>query len=236
MAAKCKASFIVFLHRLPPRWRGRRWGVARWDRSEAIVAFTARHALVTFVCDVETRPIARSATSRCPTGSIVKQECIGVLIHLLEDPLRMRFCATEGSPCSIVSCRFCTLSRGGSDGVAAVIRDSLLYAVTWQARKGRLEIPGSRREASSYNSTRMRASSRIENYHNDIHICRRIAGILGRSFYCPESWISRDLEGDRERVSDLVLANVYGVAFILQVIARLQVTRGFINCLDVISP
>jgi len=148
----------------------------------------------------------------------------------------MRFCATEGSPCSIVSCRFCTLSSGGSDGVAAVIRDSLLYAVTWQARKGRLEIPGSRHEASSYNSTRMRASSRIENYHNDIHICRRIAGILGRSFYCPESWISRDLEGDRETVSDLVLANVYGVAFILQVIARLQVTRGFINCLDVISP
>ncbi|EZA51966.1 hypothetical protein X777_09281 [Ooceraea biroi] len=60
-----------------------------------------------------------------------------------------------------LSCRFCTLSRGSSDGVAAVIRDSLLYAVTWQARKGRLEIPGSRRGASSYNSTRMRASSRI---------------------------------------------------------------------------
>ncbi|KAL6429752.1 hypothetical protein ACFW04_007570 [Cataglyphis niger] len=45
--------------------------------------------------------------------------------------------------------------------VAVVIRDSLLYAVTWQARKGCLEIPGSQRETSSYNSTRMRASSRI---------------------------------------------------------------------------
>ncbi|EGI59974.1 hypothetical protein G5I_11761 [Acromyrmex echinatior] len=50
----------------------------------------------------------------------------------------------------------------GGDGVVVVIRDSLLYAVTWQARKGRLEIPGSRRGASSYNSMRMRTSSRIE--------------------------------------------------------------------------
>ncbi|KYN36420.1 hypothetical protein ALC56_09380 [Trachymyrmex septentrionalis] len=49
----------------------------------------------------------------------------------------------------------------GGDGVVVVIRDSLLYAVTWQARKGRLEIPGSRHGASSYNSTRMRTSSRI---------------------------------------------------------------------------
>ncbi|KYM98850.1 hypothetical protein ALC62_10406 [Cyphomyrmex costatus] len=57
--------------------------------------------------------------------------------------------------------RFCTLSCSGGDGVVVVIRDSLLYAVTWQARKGRLEIPGSRRGASSYNSTRMRTSSRI---------------------------------------------------------------------------
>lgn len=65
------------------------------------------------------------------------------------------------SPYSIVPSRFCTLSCSGGNGVVVVIRDSLLYAVTWQARKGRLEIPGSRRRASSYNSTRMRTSSRI---------------------------------------------------------------------------
>jgi len=67
----------------------------------------------------------------------------------------------RGSPYSIVSSRFCTLSCSDGDGIIVVIRDSLLYAVTWQARKGRLEIPGSRSGASSYNSTRMRTSSRI---------------------------------------------------------------------------
>lgn len=73
------------------------------------------------------------------------------------------------------------------------------------------------------------------NYHNDIHICRRIAGIQGRSFYCPESWISCDLEGSEEKASDLVVVYAHRVDFILQVIARLQVTWGFINCLDVVS-
>lgn len=83
------------------------------------------------------------------------------------------FRAAKGSSYNIVSCVICgggsydddegDGSGGGGDGVAVVIRDSLLYAVTWQARKGRLEIPGSRRRASSaYNSTRMRAPSRIE--------------------------------------------------------------------------
>ncbi|XP_011633591.1 uncharacterized protein LOC105424828 [Pogonomyrmex barbatus] len=70
-------------------------------------------------------------------------------------------CNNGAPPYSIpVSYRFCTLSRGGGNGVVVVIRDSLLYAVTWQARKGRLEILGSRHGASSYNSTRMRTSSR----------------------------------------------------------------------------
>lgn len=91
------------------------------------------------------------------------------------------------SPYSIVSSRFCILSRSGGDGVVVVIRDSLLYAVTWQARKGRLEIPGSRRWSVVLQFDAHADVVENRNYHNDIHICRRIAGIPERSFYCLES-------------------------------------------------
>ncbi|TGZ55891.1 hypothetical protein DBV15_06044 [Temnothorax longispinosus] len=91
------------------------------------------------------------------------------------------------SPYSIVSSRFCTLSRSGGDGVVVVIRDSLLYAVTWQARKGRLEIPA--RQPTWSVVLQFDAHAGVvenRNYHNDIHICRRIAGIPRKILLLPE--------------------------------------------------
>lgn len=153
------------------------------------------------------------------------------------------FRATKGSPYSTVSCRFCILYRGsdgnydggggGGDGVAVVIRDSLLYAVTWQARKGRLEIPGSRRRASSsssaYNSTRMRASSRIGITITTYIYVGESSGSREDPFTARNREFRVTLRKPREGIGFGRGIYVYTVTVMLQVTASLQVTRGFIN-------
>lgn len=101
--------------------------------------------------------------------------------------------ATKGSSYSIVSCRYIIpqWQRWRRSSYTRFIVICRYLA----SKKG---LPGDSRQSTWSVALQFDAHANVvedRNYHNDIHICRRIVGIPGRSFYCLESWISRDLEG-----------------------------------------
>jgi len=79
MAAKCKASFILLLHRLPSMTDfSMRSSSSRRDRSEAIVALTGRRRARCWNA-------SNCAASRCPTGRYRKAG-----VHRSFNPLTRR--------------------------------------------------------------------------------------------------------------------------------------------------
>jgi len=226
------SSFIVFLRRSP------RWGVARRDRSEAIVALQEdRKTLCTryfrircwnasncafryvLLSDRKYRKagVHRSfnpLTRRSFANALLRNGRITVLhsflpvLYIIQPPV-----ATASRQLYAIHCY--TPLLGKQERVAWRFQ-----AADMKRRPTIRRACGRRRESRITITTYIYVGESLESSEDPFTVRNREFRVT--------------LRGTERRYRIWCL--LYGVAFILQVIARLQVTRGFINCLDVISP